>query len=1004
MFHACITGIHFPHIKALPDALATSSRSEDSTRIHRSESGHSDPLPLPPNHSTPISQPPPPAAATATAAALISACHSSSTTQLVSEEDAALISSPHRVTFTDSDESSRSFGGSSWRSENYSRSNSVQVDNNGFLRGDITTKHNFFRSEDDSERSSTDKPSDPTSDHVEESVEGSEGVDDEMILGQVYGPEYSKRRTEVKQRHFDMPEEFKSPTPSSTPQQSEEGKSDEENPPPSTRYSKSAQRRATTLIASKTSVNATDASGQWRPLQSIMKLVAPSRATHQNSDGSSPSSGAGSPSSPTHHHTSPHGHHAGNHHHASHDAHHAGKSKMHFFSRFGQKPAKSEDLVAAHHTGKHTPPTRSHPSKILTSTVGNAPQHYGSESAKSAVSTEGSESFGASSASHHSIDLSSILSPEQIESLYHVYTQPVIENFQLAVASSKATLEQYHEQNALDNNANTRTAAASLQLQLASHCGLEEEADAIINELQLARSLKDVEKRLRKRIDNVNVQLSLRWSVLLVAMRRMMYSIRRELRESFMVTIKGFWRQQMIISTRSPEKVDDLLWNEDYNTLQTLQYHMEVERNQDRLIISGQLLYPLARQLSVFDADVHMIPSRLPYMFLEQHVPPSSASSSSSNERLFDNLFNASLSTSSLTTSHSHSITHLVILVHGFLGCEADMWLLAQALHLIFPSREHLRTFIPQYCEASAFSEKLEVMGNRLADQLFHYFKEKMSEIFLDDDPTSEYRIRVSFFAHSMGGVVVRHALRDPRLQCLKDKLQVFVSMACPHIGTLYMSSTLVSAGMWALTTFRHYSSLKELNLEDEGINGDLTQSFVYKLSEKKTDGEEVDLLACFRRVVFISAPEDQYVPTYSANVELPPSIAKDGKSGEIIATMARNLLARLDVSRIIRLVLFNLHSNSSSNHIQAYTSGATTYNLNASNSNITESLATHLFGNAGNGGNNNGSQSTVSTPKKPGLIDLNTAIGRTAHICYLENAQLTKQLVFILSATLEAE
>lgn len=201
---------------------------------------------------------------------------------------------------------------------------------------------------------------------------------------------------------------------------------------------------------------------------------------------------------------------------------------------------------------------------------------------------------------------------------------------------------------------------------------------------------------------------------------------------------------------------------------------------------------------------------------------------------------------------------------------------------------------------------------------------------------------------------------------------------------------------------------MQELNLEDEGINGDLTQSFVYKLSEKKTDGEEVDLLAHFRRVVFISAPEDQYVPTYSANVEVPPSIAKDGKSGEIIATMARNLLARLDVSRVLRLVLFNLHSNSSSNHIQAYTSGTTTYNLNASNSNVAESLVTHLFGNAGNGGNNNGSlggtTSTVSTPKKPGLIDINTAIGRTAHICYLENAQLTKQLVLILSATFQAE
>lgn len=119
---------------------------------------------------------------------------------------------------------------------------------------------------------------------------------------------------------------------------------------------------------------------------------------------------------------------------------------------------------------------------------------------------------------------------------------------------------------------------------------------------------------------------------------------------------------------------------------------------------------------------------------------------------------------------------------------------------------------------------------------------------------------------------------------------------------------------------------------------------------------------------------------------QVPPSIASDGKSGQAIAKMAEQLLERLQPERLVRLTVFNLHSNSSSNHIQAYTSGAasassaqTPTQSNAHSSAMAESIVSNL-----------------ATPhKKQGFLDINDAIGRTAHICYLENQQFSKQLVF---------
>lgn len=68
-------------------------------------------------------------------------------------------------------------------------------------------------------------------------------------------------------------------------------------------------------------------------------------------------------------------------------------------------------------------------------------------------------------------------------------------------------------------------------------------------------------------------------------------------------------------------------------------------------------------------------------------------------------------------------------------------------------------------------------------------------------------------------------------------------------------------AGMWALFKWKKYKALKELVLED-ALGGKLNKTFLFKLSQNEA-------LAKFHKVILVSSPFDQYVPYYSARVQV---------------------------------------------------------------------------------------------------------------------------------------
>ena len=281
------------------------------------------------------------------------------------------------------------------------------------------------------------------------------------------------------------------------------------------------------------------------------------------------------------------------------------------------------------------------------------------------------------------------------------------------------------------------------------------------------------------------------------------------------------------------------------------------------------------------------------------------------------------VTSSSKGTSTSNN-THLIVLIHGFQGNSYDMRLLTN--YITVELSDNILVLCAKSNERNN-EDSIANMANRLATEIHAFIIDKAPSLLLGVDG------KISFFGHSMGGLVARKCLEDSRLKPLIPKFHTFVSLATPHVGTLYAESQLISTGMWALFQYKKCAGLKEIMMED--CNGNIRESAIYKLSKN-------GVLTSFKHVILVSSPKDSYVPTYSARLQINSKIEKDtSKNGLAIHEMVKNILTPLEPSRLVRITIAN------------------------------------------NTGEN---------------IDVNSIIGRTAHLCYLENPVAVQQLICTLS------
>ena len=60
---------------------------------------------------------------------------------------------------------------------------------------------------------------------------------------------------------------------------------------------------------------------------------------------------------------------------------------------------------------------------------------------------------------------------------------------------------------------------------------------------------------------------------------------------------------------------------------------------------------------------------------------------------------------------------------------------------------------------------------------------------------------KLTFIGHSLGGIIVREALKS--LQSYKNAFHGYVSLGSAHLGYMYNSTSIIDAGMWLIKKFK---------------------------------------------------------------------------------------------------------------------------------------------------------------------------------------------------------
>jgi hypothetical protein len=80
-----------------------------------------------------------------------------------------------------------------------------------------------------------------------------------------------------------------------------------------------------------------------------------------------------------------------------------------------------------------------------------------------------------------------------------------------------------------------------------------------------------------------------------------------------------------------------------------------------------------------------------------------------------------------------------------------------------------------------------------------------------------------------MGGLIIRAAL--PYLEEYSSKFHLYMTLASPHLGYMYHTSSLIDAGMWLMKKWKKSTSLTQLSMSDQDK---LEDTCLYKLSKFK--------------------------------------------------------------------------------------------------------------------------------------------------------------------------
>ncbi|WVZ54319.1 hypothetical protein U9M48_005135 [Paspalum notatum var. saurae] len=287
---------------------------------------------------------------------------------------------------------------------------------------------------------------------------------------------------------------------------------------------------------------------------------------------------------------------------------------------------------------------------------------------------------------------------------------------------------------------------------------------------------------------------------------------------------------------------------------------------------------------SVQDMHIYADPSCIPVVRIEQHVMVV-PQHSSSKDLLKDD--SEPVGTPRLRgqplekrTSGFQGgyILRAVIFVHGFQGHHLDLRLIRNQWLLLDPGAECLLSQINEDRTSGDFKE----MGRRLANEVVAFLKRKTDKYFKHGGCQE---IKLSFVGHSIGNIILRSALTEPKLQPFLKNLYTYMSISGPHLGYWYNPNSLFNSGLWLMKRLKGMQCMHQLTFSDDS---DPQNTFFYKLCKLKT-------LENFKNIILVSSPQDGYVPYHSARIDLCNASSSDNsRRGQVFTEMLNNCLDQI--------------------------------------------------------------------------------------------------------------
>uniref|UniRef100_A0A7S1PF47 DUF676 domain-containing protein n=1 Tax=Percolomonas cosmopolitus TaxID=63605 RepID=A0A7S1PF47_9EUKA len=256
----------------------------------------------------------------------------------------------------------------------------------------------------------------------------------------------------------------------------------------------------------------------------------------------------------------------------------------------------------------------------------------------------------------------------------------------------------------------------------------------------------------------------------------------------------------------------------------------------------------------------------------------------------------------------SRNCKHLIVFVPGFKGSPFDFRLLRFLLELhLYPSQCKYFFFEPQ----SELYHTLSIrdMATTFAEALTNHIKERKLRFE-----------KISFFAHSLGGLIVRSTLQ-PNTQAFQifdsvvppEKYFTFCTFGSPHLGSFSLKSTLVSTAIYFMSTVQNIKCLQMLSFADEA---DMTESWLYNLNS--AENMRKNFSRHFKHVILCGSKQDTFVNFTSSTVYFDEQSVQSniGVGSDVIASWVKEFDDCLSNSHIVKMnVRFSPSARSSSSN-----------------------------------------------------------------------------------------